>query len=91
MVLGRDPHLDNKGMQDLGPKLEGKARILVEDNAESEAVDVEDSTVEFLKDVLKGGRVLEGDEMCVGGKVVHNDHDRCIAIGFVKGAGEVYG
>jgi len=51
---------------------------------------IQDSAVEFLKDLLRGGCVLEGDEMCVGGKVVHNYHDRCIAIRFVKGAGEVY-
>jgi len=54
-------------------------------------VDIEDSTVEFLEDLLRGSGVLEWDEMCVGGKAVHNDHNRCIAIGFVKRAGEVYG
>jgi len=64
--------------------------VLVKDNAEREAIDIEDGTVEFLKDLLRGSRVLEGDEICVGGKAVHNDHDRCIAIRFVKGAGEVY-
>ena len=35
--------------------------------------------------------VVDGDEMCVGGKVVYNDHDGCIAIRFVERAGEVYG
>jgi len=54
-------------------------------------VDVEDSTVEFLKDLLRGRRVLEDHEMGVGVKEVHNDSDRCIAIGFVKLAREVYG
>jgi len=54
-------------------------------------MDVEDTTVEFLEDLLRGSSVLEWDEMCVGGKVVHYDHDRCIAMGFVKRAGEVYG
>jgi len=49
-------------------------------------VDLEDTTGEFLKDLLRGGRVLEEDEMCVGDKAVPNDHDRCIAIRFVKGA-----
>jgi len=53
-------------------------------------MDIEDGTVEFLKDLLRGGRILEGHEMCVGGKAVHNDHDRCIAIRFVERAGEVY-
>jgi len=54
-------------------------------------MDIEDSTVEFLEDLLRGSGVLEWDEMCVGGKAVHNDHDRCIAIGFVKRTSEVYG
>jgi len=54
-------------------------------------VDIEDSTVEFLEDLLRCSGVLEWDEMCVGGEAVHNDHDRCIAIGFVKRAGEGYG
>jgi len=54
-------------------------------------MDVKDITVEFLKAFLRGGCVIQGDEMRVGGKVVHNDHDGCIAIGLVKGAGKVYG
>jgi len=54
-------------------------------------MDVKDSTVEFLEDLLRGSCVLEWDEMCVGSKAVHYDHDRCIAIGLVKKAGEVYG
>jgi len=53
-------------------------------------MDIEDSTVKFLENILRGSSVLEWDEMCVGGKVVHYDHDRCIAIGFVKRVGEVY-
>jgi len=52
-------------------------------------MDVEDSTVELFKDLLRGSCIREGDEMCVGGKVVHNDHDRCITIRFVERAGEV--
>ena len=52
---------------------------------------VEDSAIKLLEDLVRGSRVLEGYELCVGSKVVHNDHDRCIAIGFVKRAGEVYG
>jgi len=54
-------------------------------------MDVEESTVEFLEDLLHGGSVFEGDEVCVGDKVVHDDYDRCIAIRLVKGASEVYG
>jgi len=65
--------------------------VLLEDKAEREAMDIKDSAVEILEDPLRGRRVLEGDEMCVAGKAVHNNHDRCIAIGFVERAGEVYG
>jgi len=54
-------------------------------------MDVEDTTVEFLEDLLRGCSVLELEQMCVGGKAVHYDYERCIAIGFVKRAGEVYG
>ena len=64
---------------------------MVKDNAEGESVDIENSTVEFLEYLLRGSRVLEEDEVCVGGKAVYNDHDRCVAIGFVERAGEVYG
>jgi len=53
-------------------------------------MDIEDSTVKLLEDLLRGSRVLEGYEVCVGGKAVHNDHDRCVAIRFVKRAAEVY-
>jgi len=54
-------------------------------------MDIEDGTVEFLKDLLRGGRVLEGDEVCVEGKAVDYDRDRCKAIGFVTRPREVYG
>jgi len=54
-------------------------------------MDVEDSTVEFLEARVRGSSVHEWDVMCVGGKVVHYDDDRCIAIGFVKRACTVYG
>jgi len=54
-------------------------------------MDVEDSTVELFKDLLRGSGILEGDEICVGGKVIHNDHDRWITIRFVERAGEVSG
>jgi len=54
-------------------------------------MDIEDSTVEFLEDLFRGSGAHERDEICVGGKAVHYDHDRCIATGFVKGAGKVYG
>jgi len=64
--------------------------VLVKDNAEREAMDIEDSTVEFLEDLISSSRVLEGYEMCIGGKAAHNDHDRYLAIGFVKRSGEVY-
>jgi len=53
-------------------------------------MDVEDTSVEFLEDLLRGSSALEWDEMCVGGKPAHYDHDRCIAISFVKRAGQVY-
>jgi len=43
-------------------------------------VDIEDSTVEFLEDLHRGSSILEWDEMCVQGEVVHYDLDRCIAI-----------
>jgi len=51
-------------------------------------MEVKDSAVEFLEDLFRGSSVLEWDEMCVGGKAVPYDHDRCIAIGFVKRDGE---
>ena len=54
-------------------------------------MDIEDSTVQFLKDLLRGSSVLEWHKMYVGGKAVHYDHHRGLAIGFVKGAGEVFG
>jgi len=54
-------------------------------------MDIKDSTVEFLEDLLTGSRVLEWDELCAGGKAVHYDHDRCITMGFVTGASDVYG
>jgi len=54
-------------------------------------VDIQDMNVEFLEDLLRGSSVLEWDEKCVGGKAVHYDQDRCIAIGFGNRAGEVYG
>jgi len=54
-------------------------------------MDVEDTTVVFLKDLLRGSSVLEWDEICVGGKAVHYDQDRCMASEFGKRAGEVYG
>jgi len=91
VLLGRHPDLDTKGLHHLLPKLRGKAGVLVKDNAKREAMDVEDTTVEFLEDLLRGSSVLEWDEMCVGGKAVHYDHDRYIPIGFVKRASEVYG
>ena len=64
---------------------------MVKDNPEREAIDIEDSTIDFLEDLLIGSTVLEGDEMRVAGNAVHNDNDRCIAIRCVKGTGEVYG
>jgi len=54
-------------------------------------MDIEDSAVKLLEDLLRCSCVLEWDEMCLGGKAIHYDHDGCIAIGFVKRAGEVYG
>jgi len=54
-------------------------------------MDVKDSAVEFLEDLFRGRSILEWDEMSVGGKAVHYDHDRYLAIGFVTRAGEVYG
>ena len=45
--------------------------MLVVDNAEREAMDIEESAVKFLEDLLRGRGVLEGDEMCVVGKAVH--------------------
>ena len=40
-------------------------RVLVKDNAKREAVDIEDSTVEFLEDLRRGSGILEWDEMFV--------------------------
>jgi hypothetical protein len=54
-------------------------------------MDIEDGTVELLKDLFRCSGVLKRDEVCVGGKAVHNDHDGTVAIGFVKGTGEVNG
>jgi len=51
-------------------------RVLVKDNAKGEAMDVKESAVEFLEDLFRGSSVLEWNEMCVGGKSVHCDHDR---------------
>jgi len=54
-------------------------------------MDVKESAVEFLEDLFRGSSVLEWDKVCVRGKAVHYDHDRCLAIRFVKRAGEVCG
>jgi len=54
-------------------------------------MDIEDSAIKLLEDLLSGSNVFEGDEMCVGGKAVHNDNDGCMLIGVVERAGEVYG
>ena len=89
VVLGYHPDLDTKGFHHVGPKLRGKARVVVKNNAKRRAMDIEDCAIEFLKDFLRGGSVLKWDEMCLGGKAVHNDHDGCIAIGLVERAGEV--
>ena len=89
VVLGRYPDLDTKGLHHLRPKLKGKARVLVKNNADRHAMDIEDGIIEFLKDFLRGGAVLTWDEMCVGGETVHNDHDGCVAIRLVKGTGKV--
>ena len=51
----------------------------------------EASLFEFIKDFLRGGYVFKREEMGVGGKPVHNDHDSCVSIGFVEGTSEVYG
>jgi len=53
-------------------------------------MDIADSHFEFRKDFLRGGCIFKRDEMGVGGKSVHNDHDGCISIGFVEGSSEVY-
>jgi len=54
-------------------------------------MDIEDRFFEFIKDFLIGGCMFKRNEMSVGGKSVHNDHDSCVSIGFVEGASEVYG
>ena len=38
-------------------------RVLVANNAEREAMDVENSAVKFLEDLLRGSSVLKGDEI----------------------------
>ena len=91
VVLGRHLDLDTKGLHHLRPKPRGKAGVLVKDNAKGRAMDIEDGAIESLKDFFGGSGVLKWDEMCVGGKALHNDHDGCIAIGFVKEAGQVNG
>jgi len=53
-------------------------------------MDIEGSAIKFLENLLRGSSVFEGDELCLGGKAGHNDHDRCIAIRFVERASEVY-
>jgi len=54
-------------------------------------MDIEDSAVKLVQDLLRGSHVFKGGEMCLEGKAVHNDHDRCMAIGFVERAGEENG
>jgi len=54
-------------------------------------MDIEDSLIEFIKDLLRGGCIFKRNEMSVRGKSVHNDHDSCGSIGFVEWASEVYG
>ena len=54
-------------------------------------MDIEDSALLLLEDLLRCSSVLEWHEMCVGGKAIYYNHDGCIAIGLVKRAGEVYG
>jgi len=49
---------------------------------------IQDSAIGFLENLLKGSSILKGEEMYLGGKPVHIDHDGYIAIRFVKGAGE---
>jgi len=53
-------------------------------------MDIKGRAIKFVENLLRGSSVFEGDELCLGGKAVHNDHDRCKAIGFVERAGEVY-
>jgi len=83
--------LDIKGLRDLRPKLRGKARVLIQNDTQRKTMDIEDSLFEFIKDFLRGGCIFERDEMGVGGKSLHNDHDSCVSIGFAEGASEVYG
>ena len=52
-------------------------------------MNIEEGSVEFLKDFLRDSSVLKWDEMCVGGEVVYNDPNSCVAIRLVKGTGEV--
>jgi len=54
-------------------------------------MDIEECLFKFLKDFLRGGCIFKRNEMSVGGKSVHNNHDRCVYIGFVEGDSEVYG
>jgi hypothetical protein len=91
VVLGGHPDLDIKGLHDLRPKLRGKARVLVQNDTQGKTMDIKDSLFEFIKDFFRGGCIFKRDEMGVGGKSVHNDHDSCVSIGFVEGASEVYG
>jgi len=53
-------------------------------------MDIEDSLLEFIKDFLRGGGIFKRNEMGVGGKSVHNNHDSCVSIGFVEWSSEVY-
>ena len=89
VVLGRPPDLDTKRLHHLRPKVGGKGRVLVQDNAERRVMDIEHGAVELLEDFFRSGGVLKRDEICVEGKAVYYDYDGCVAIRLVKGASEV--
>jgi len=65
VVLGRPSDLDTKGLHGLRPKLRGKARVLVKDNAKREPMDIEDSAVEFFLKIFSEGAAFWRGMRCV--------------------------
>jgi hypothetical protein len=74
VVLSGHSDLDIERFHHLGLKLRGKARVLIEDNAKGKTMYIEDGCLECFKHYFGGG-VLEGDEVCIGGKAIHDDYD----------------
>jgi len=91
VLLGGNLDFYVKGLHDLGAKLRGKARVLVQNNTQGKTMDIEDSLFEFIRDFLGDGCMFKWNEISVQDKSVHDDYDNCVSIGFIEGDSEVYG